>query len=265
MFFPLLTGYAFLVIMMMIIWLVFRRMNNAAIVDCGWGFGFVVLGLVYAALAGGALERRILVSTLMVLWGGRLALHLLTDRILSGKPEDGRYQEFRVKWENGINARFFAFFQAQALLVALFSVPMLLSASNANPAITPLEWVGVGVWCIGIAGEATADRQLRRFKDDPVNRGRTCQAGLWRYSRHPNYFFEWVIWIAFSLVALDAPWGVLGLLAPTGMLYILLRVTGVALTERHALTTRGAEYREYQRTTSVFVPLPRRNRRTGVA
>jgi len=261
---PPLISYATLVIMMTIIWLVFRRTNNAAIVDVGWGGGFVIVGILYAALGEGLFERRILVGALMVIWGGRLAWHLLTDRILSGKPEDGRYQDFRAKWKDGINTKFFFFFQFQALLVAFFSLPMLLVASNTAPAISFLEWIGVAVWFAGFVGESLADHQLKTFKDNPANRGRTCQVGLWKFSRHPNYFFEWVIWISYSILALAAPYGWIGFLAPLGMLYILLRVTGVSLTEEHALRTRGEEYKEYQRTTSVFIPLPRKNRKAAI-
>ena len=260
---PVLLSYAILVVMMTTIWLVFRRMNNAAIVDVGWGSGFVIVGLVYLVMGQGLIERRLLLSALMLIWGGRLAWHLLSDRILSGKPEDGRYQDFRAKWKDGISRKFFFFFQFQALLVVLFSLPMLLVASNTAPAIEILEWIGIAVWCAGVLGESVADHQLKKFKDNPANRGRTCQVGLWRYSRHPNYFFEWVIWISYSLLALAAPYGWIGLLSPLGMLYILLRVTGVSLTEEHALRTRGEEYREYQRTTSVFVPLPRKDRKAG--
>ncbi len=261
----MLEGYAILVIMMATVWLIYRRIDNAAIVDVGWGGGFAILGLVFFLLGQGLPERRVLISVLMVLWGGRLAWHLLKDRILSGRPEDGRYQDFRAKWRDRIDLKFFLFFQAQAALVILFSTPMALLSSATAPPVTPVEWIGVAVWLVGFSGEAAADSQLKRFKDDPVNRGRTCQSGLWKYSRHPNYFFEWVIWVSYSLMALAVPYGWIGILAPLGMLYILLRITGVSLTEEHALRTRGAEYREYQGTTSPFVPLPRRAPRKVVA
>ena len=259
-----LTAYAILVAMMAILWLVFRRINNAAIVDAGWGSGFVIIALAYLVMADGFVGRRILLSLMVGLWAGRLAWHLIQDRILSGKPEDGRYQDFRAKWKSGINTKFFFFFQFQAVLVVIFSAPLLLIASNGAPEFAPLEWIGVAVWAIGLIGEATADTQLKKFKDNPANKGRTCQTGLWRFSRHPNYFFEWVIWVSYSLMALAAPHGWIGILSPLGMLYILLRVTGVSLTEEHALRTRGEEYREYQRTTSAFVPLPRRQQRRAV-
>lgn len=258
---PALLSYAILAVMMTAIWLMFRKMNNAAIVDVGWGSGFVIVGLVYLVMGQGLIERRLLLSALMLIWGGRLAWHLLTDRILSGKLEDGRYQDFRVKWKDGISKKFIYFFQFQALLVVLFSLPMLLVVSNSAPAISTLEWIGVAVWFVGFFGESLADHQLKKFKDDPANRGRTCQVGLWKYSRHPNYFFEWVIWISYALLAGSTPYGWLGLLSPLGMLYILLRVTGVSLTEEHALQPRGDEYREYQQTTSVFIPLPRKDRK----
>jgi steroid 5-alpha reductase family enzyme len=139
-----------------------------------------------------------------------------------------------------------------------FSLPALLAVVNPAPEFSLLEYAAAALWAVAFAGESTADRQLLHFKMEPTNAGRTCQQGLWRYSRHPNYFFEWLIWVSYALFAAASPWGWLASACPLVMLYLLLRVTGIPPTEAHALVTRGDEYREYQRTTSAFVPWVRR-------
>jgi steroid 5-alpha reductase family enzyme len=142
----------------------------------------------------------------------------------------------------------------QALLDVVLSLPFLLAARNPNPGLSPVEWAGAALWTLAFAGELTADAQLSAFKSRPGNKGRTCQAGLWRFSRHPNYFFEWVVWMSFALFALASPHGWLGFLSPALILYFLLRVTGIPATEEQALRSRGEEYRRYRQTTSAFIP-----------
>jgi steroid 5-alpha reductase family enzyme len=130
----------------------------------------------------------------------------------------------------------------------------LVAAFNTRPHLSTLEILATGLWAAALAGESTADRQLARFKATPGSNGLTCRDGLWRYSRHPNYFFEWLIWVAYALFALSAPWGPLALASPALMLFLLFRVTGIPATEAQAVRTRGDDYRRYQATTSVFVP-----------
>ena len=219
----------------------------------GWAFGLGALAVYYALAADGAPARRLLVGALGGLWGARLAFHLLRDRIV-GKPEDGRYQALRAGWGRNAPAAFFVFFQAQALLDLLLSVPFLLTARHAAPRISGLEWAGVLLWAVALVGESVADHQLAAWRADPGHRGRTCRAGLWRYSRHPNYFCEFLIWCAYALIALPAPHGALALAAPALILFFLFRVTGIPTTEAQALKSRGDDYRRYQRETSVFVP-----------
>ena len=125
----------------------------------------------------------------------------------------------------------------------------------------PLAWAGAALWIVAASLERVADRQLQRFKADPANKGRTLRTGLWRYSRHPNYFFQWLTWVAYALVALEAPYGWIGLIAPAIMLYLILFVTGVPAAEESSLRSRGEEYRRYQRETSAFVPWFRREAR----
>jgi steroid 5-alpha reductase family enzyme len=122
-----------------------------------------------------------------------------------------------------------------------------------------LEAAGVAIWLVGLIGESIADGQLAAFKADASNHGRVCDVGLWRYSRHPNYFFEWTIWIGYAVFALASPWGWLALAMPALMLHFLINVTGVKATEEQALRSKGERYREYQQRTSMFIPLPRKS------
>ncbi len=243
------------------LWLYGIRCRNFSYVDIGWSANFALLALVYGGLGGGATVRRALIASMFALWGLRLAWHLA--RRIAGEPEEGRYAELRQRWgaagEAALNARMYRFFMLQAVLDVFLSLPLLVACQNPAGAIRPLEWLGLAIWIVGLAGESLADQQLKRFKADPGNRGRVCEAGLWRYSRHPNYFFEWTIWVAYATFALASPpWGYAALLMPALMLHFLLNVTGVRATEAQALRSKGEAYREYQRRTSAFVPLPRR-------
>ena len=168
--------------------------------------------------------------------------------------EDGRYQAIRAAWQTGTNAKFFVFFQAQALLDVLLGLPFLLAAWNPRPGLHPLEWAAALLWLGAWFGESVADGQLRRFKARPESQGRTCREGLWRFSRHPNYFFEWLVWVAYLLLAFSAPWGWTAVLCPALMLYFLLRVTGIPYTEAQSLRSRPEDYARYQRETSSFIP-----------
>lgn len=246
-------GAAAVGLTMLVLWLIHLRTGNAAIVDVGWAGGLALLGVLYAVLAGGFSVRAALVGAMAGIWGLRLASHLLFSRII-GHPEEGRYQELRRQWKTNIPFKFLIFYEFQALLCVVLAVPYLLAARNPAPALAPLEYAGIAVWVIAMAGEATADAQLEAFKKNKANQGRTCQSGLWNYSRHPNYFFEWLIWVAFALISLAAPDGYWGLISPALILYFLLRITGIPATEAQALRSRGEEYRRYQQTTSAFVP-----------
>ena len=239
--------------MMFVLWLIHLKTGNAAIVDFGWSLGLAVFALLYAWLGPGYYLRKWLLAALVTFWGIRLALHLLFDRVI-GKPEEGRYQALRREWGGNIKLKFLMFFEFQAVLDVFLSLPFLLACLNPTPEISLLEYTGLGVGVLSIAGEAVADAQLKRFKSDPASKGKTCRVGLWNYSRHPNYFFEWLIWMAYFLYALSSPYGVVSILCPLLMLYFLFRVTGIPATEAQALRSRGDDYRNYQQTTSAFVP-----------
>lgn len=240
-------------LVMFLLWLIQLRTGNAAIVDAGWAGGLALLSVLYALLGGGYWLRSAMIATMAAIWGLRLAIYLLTTRVI-GHPEDGRYRELRRKWKTNIPFKFLVFYEFQAILCAVLAIPFLMAARNPDPNISPLEWAAVVLWILAMAGEVTADAQLSSFKSNPSSKGHTCQVGLWRYSRHPNYFFEWLIWMAFALFALPSPGGWWGLLSPALILYFVLRVTGIPATEAQAIRTRGDEYRRYQQTTSAFVP-----------
>ncbi len=250
----ILTALALLVVLMTGLWVVGRRIDNAAVVDVGWGTGFAILALVYFILGDGFFDRRLLMMILVVFWGIRLSLHLFFDRILSSRPEDGRYAELRKKWQPRAGAKMFLFYQFQAVLIVVLSLPFLFMALNAEAEILWIEWFGAALVVMGVAGESVADGQLRRFRKNPAHAGKVCQVGLWNYSRHPNYFFEWIVWVGYCTAALPSPYGWASFNSVLIMAYILTRVTGIPMTEEQAIRTRGDAYREYQRTTSIFVP-----------
>lgn len=248
----ILLGGATVSALMFALWLFHFPLKNAAIVDFGWALGTGMLGVGYALFGGGYRPRALAVGVMSGVWGLRLALHLLVRTL--GHDEEGRYQELRRQWKTNLGFKFLVFFQFQAVTCVLLAAPFLLGATNVAPRITWGEYAAMILWVISISGEALADAQLATFKRDPYSKGRTCRVGLWRYSRHPNYFFEWMIWVSFAIFSTSSPYGWIGWISPALILYFLLRVTGIPATEEQSLRTKGGEYREYQRTTSAFVP-----------
>jgi len=247
-----LPGAALVASMMFLLWMIHLRIGNASIVDPGWAFGLALLAVTYGVLGSGYVWRRWLIAGMASVWGLRLGIHLLL-RIV-GKPEEGRYQELRRQWKDHIALKFLAFFEFQALLDLFLSLPFLQAALNPRPSLSPLEYAGFALWLVALAGEALADGQLAAFKHDSSSHGQVCQRGLWNYSRHPNYFFEWLIWVAWALFALASPYGWTALLCPALMFYFLFRVTGIPATEAQSLRSKGDAYRRYQQTTSAFMP-----------
>jgi len=228
-----------------------RRTGNATLVDFGWAAS-VALGAILAAVLGpGDAAHRALIGTIGAAENLRIAWLVLGR----AGEEDTRYRELRRRWrERGREQVTFAiFYQAQALLAALLATVFVLAAF-ARGGLGPLAWAGAALWLAAASLELLADAQLRRFKSDPANTGKTMRSGLWRTSRHPNYFFQSLTWVAYALVALAAPWGLLGLLSPALLLVLVLFVTGIPPAEEQALRSRGEDYRRYQRETSPFVP-----------
>lgn len=245
------------VVMMIFGWSWQRVRSNAGIVDVLWSTG-VGAGAIWFALfgAGGAMPR-LAVAVLGGVWGLRLAAHLW-ERV-RGEPEDGRYHHLRAHW-NGSQRNFFLFFQFQALLIPLFVLPFIAVA--ANPQLT-IGWLlaGIAIWLVSVIGESIADQQLARFRADPSNKGHTCRDGMWRYSRHPNYFFEWVHWFAYVCLAVGSPLWWLAWSGPLVMYVFLRWISGIPYTETHALRSRGDDYRAYQDSTPMLIPwFPKRSK-----
>jgi steroid 5-alpha reductase family enzyme len=237
-----------------VLYVVARRMNNYGIVDIAWSYAFGGLAGFYALLGPGWAVRRALIAAMAVVWSARLGTHLFI-RVMGHHPvEDGRYQQLRKDWAANFAPRMFGFFQMQAASVVLLGAAFLVVCLNPAPALHPLEVAGAALWLVAISGEALADAQLAAFKRNPAGKGRVCDAGLWRYSRHPNYFFEWLIWVGYLVFALASPAGWVAIIGPASILYLLLRVTGIPMTEEQSLRSRGDAYRRYQQTTSAFVP-----------
>lgn len=224
-----------------------------AVVDTVWAVGLGLGAVAYYVWAGPETLRGAAALGIMLFWSGRLTLHLLRDRIMSGK-EDPRYAALAEHWGEGAKFRFVFVFLAQIPLAALFLFPFSLAVDHAGPDWRWLDSAGLLIAVVALWGELIADRQLARFRARPDSRGKVCREGLWRYSRHPNYFFEWLHWFAYVAFALGAPLGWLSLVGPV-MMYVFLRyITGVPFAERSSVRSRGQAYRDYQKTTNTFFP-----------
>jgi len=257
---------------MLALWIRQRTTRNASWVDVAWAFGTGGAGA-WLALAGpGDPGRRILVAALALAWGIRLGTHL-ARRVAGDDEEDRRYAKLREIWGDAADRNFCFFFQVQAFWTVLFAAPMAAAASNPAPFPTVLDALAVAIALVAVGGEGLADHQLSRFRRRMKAEGRRheiCRDGLWGWSRHPNYFFEWVGWFAWLPMALAAEEGLraVGLVALAGpalMLWFLLRVTGVPPVEARMLESRGDAFRQYRRETSVFIPLPPRRGRDAAA
>ena len=240
-------------LLMIGLWSIQYRQRNATIVDVGWSCGLFVTVLFFVYTGGGDPLRRVLLLLLAGGWSARLSWYLFRDRVLrKWHVEDGRYARMRKAMGKREHLGFFLFFQLQAGFVILFSLPLFPVSVNSRP-LGALDLIGVMISLIAIVGEWMSDRQLAAFRGDPKNANRTCKEGLWLYSRHPNYFFESVHWIAYIPLAVGHPLWYIALFGPFVMAAFILFVTGVPYTEQQAASHRP-DYAEYQQTTNAFIP-----------
>lgn len=235
-------------------WFWATKIKNYSIVDAIWAFNFLLIAVLIFFRADGHMLRKSVTCALASLWSFRLGWYL-GRRIFSHlHEEEGRYQQLRKDWAENIHLKFFLFFQAQALSNVWLSFPFFIISLNPDPEIKWNEWLGAGIWFLSVVGEAVADAQLFQFKKDVRNKGKVCENGLWYYSRHPNYFFQFMMWVGVLFFALSSPYGWLAVISPLSIAYLLFKVTGIPLTEEQSLRSKGKAYEKYQRTTSPFIP-----------
>ena len=236
------------------VWIYAVKIENFSIIDAAWSSGFFIQALLFLSLAQGYLPRKLLFFAIITAWSLRLA-YFLTMRIYRHHPkEDTRYLQLREQYGADYRKRFLGFFMLQAVSISVLTFPFIFVFNNSSDSIGLPEIAGLVCFLISIVGEALADHQMARFKSNPQNQGKVCDVGLWKYSRHPNYFFESCIWFSFFIFMLGTPglvWAIYVLLI---ILFLLLKVTGVPPSEAQSLKSRGEAYRNYQKKTSVFVP-----------
>ncbi len=249
-----LISFAACSLVMMLVWIWAYKIRNAGVVDIFWAFNFLVIAVVIYFLSDGYPARKEVVCLLAALWSLRLGIYLLIRVGSHLAVEEGRYAQLRKDWGPKPNRTFFFFFQAQAMSNVFMCIPFFIIALNKTQGLTVLEQVGAGMWLVSIIGEGVSDWQLQHFKKNPANKGKVCQSGLWNYSRHPNYFFQFMIWISIFIFALSSPYGWISIVCPATIFFLIWKVTGIPMTEEQSLRSRGKLYKEYQRTTSVFVP-----------
>jgi steroid 5-alpha reductase family enzyme len=241
-------------IFMIAMWLLSLVLKNASVVDIGWGIGFVIVAWTVRAQVDGDADRQRLLVAMTTLWGARLALYLYSRN--HGKGEDYRYQAMRKRW----GPRFplislGTVFVLQGVLMWIVSLPVQLGQVEVDPKLGALAWIGIAVWGTGFFFEVIGDAQLARFKRDPANAGTVMDQGLWRYTRHPNYFGDACVWWGIALVAAETTVGRWGLIGAAVMTFLLRRVSGVTLLEK-SLVKRRKGYEDYVARTSPFIPRP---------
>jgi steroid 5-alpha reductase family enzyme len=241
-------------IIMLFVWLWAHKIKNAGVVDIFWSYNFPVIAVILLLLAPGFETRKLFICSMVIIAGARLGTHLAVRIVKHLREEEPRYAQLRKEWAPIAEKKFFFFFQFQAISNVLLAIPFFISTLNTKTELSPLEYGGAALWLISVAGEAIADAQLAAFKKDPKNKGKVCDTGLWGYSRHPNYFFEWLMWMSYFVFALGSPYGYLAVISPAIILYLLLKVTGIPTTEQQSLRSKGEAFKKYQQKTSVFIP-----------
>jgi len=248
------TAAIAIVTLMLVTWLISLALKNASIVDIVWGLGFVIVAWAVRLRVDGLAERQWLIVAMTTVWGLRLAIYLFWRN--HGKGEDFRYRAMRKHWGKRFPLiSLGTVFGLQGVLMFLVSLPVQLGQTRTSPPLGVLAYLGVAVWLMGLFFEVVGDAQLARFKKNPANAGVVMDQGLWRYTRHPNYFGDACVWWGIALVAAETGIGAIGLLGALVMTILLRRVSGVTLLEK-SLVKRRTGYNEYVARTSPFIPRP---------
>lgn len=247
------SGLILIVILVTVLWVLSVIIKDASIVDLFWGMGFVILNAYYFLMSGDFYMRKMLLLLLVTAWGLRLFIYLFWRNV--GKGEDFRYQEFRRSYgpDRYWWISYFQTFLLQGILIMIVSLPLLgINAVTKSDELTWLDYIGVIIWIVGFVFETGGDIQLARFKSNPENKGKVLDKGMWKYTRHPNYFGDFAIWWSFGIIGIAAGsyWTIIGSVIMT---ILLIKVSGVSLLEK-TLKTDKPEYNEYVRKTSSFIP-----------
>ncbi len=248
----LITAWVTASTLMLVAWILQRRTGNAGWVDVLWPASMAAIAIVYALQSIAETIVSLSIALMAGIWAARLVVHI--GRRVSSEPEDPRYRDLRQWFGAWEQPGLLGFYQLQAVAALLLSTPWLIAVSLDAEGRLPWVLLAWAIWLGAVSGEWVADRQLAGHRADPGNRGITCRRGLWRYSRHPNYFFEWLLWVSYLPLCVGAPNAWVALLSPVTMILFLVFITGIPHTERRALESRGEDYRRYQQTTSAFFP-----------
>ncbi|RAZ90513.1 hypothetical protein DPM33_13460 [Mesorhizobium hawassense] len=241
-------------------WLVAMSSGRSGWVDAIWSFAAGIFGAFVAVVAQADSDnnqRQWVIAVLALGWSLRLGFHIVA-RTIGSDHDDPRYAQLKQDWGMDFKRRLFWFLQIQAVAAFLLVMSIMAAAHNPRSGLGVADWVGIALILLAVGGEALADRQLQAFRADPGNRGKVCDIGLWGLSRHPNYFFEWLGWVAYAAIAVGSPsaypWGFTALAGPALMYWLLVHVSGIPPLEAHMLRSRGDEFRRYQARVNAFWP-----------
>jgi len=237
-----------------IVFAIAQSKRNNGLIDIAWGFGFVVVAVTSYMISSQYNLRGTIITILVLLWGLRLSWHLFKRNW--NKKEDYRYVAMRERWgsKNHAVMAYTRVFMSQMLLCFIIAIPIMITNFNSSSGLRILDFIGIGIWIVGYYFEVVGDAQLKNFISKPENKGKLMKYGLWKYTRHPNYFGEATMWWGIFLISLSVPGAWLGLISPVTITFLLLFVSGVPLLEKKYKD--HPEWAEYAKKTSKFIPMP---------